>query len=216
MKQSTVHSTIQKQTIADRILIIRGRKVILDADLAELYEVPTKRLNEQVRRNKGRFPEDFMFQLTSKEAGLLRSQIATSKEGSGGRRYFPYVFTEHGTLMAANVLNNKRAVTMSIYVIRAFVRLRETFVNNEDLEERLAEIERILLDHNAGLRELYKKIRPLSLPLKRTAAVGFQIAGPSRGKISQSNAVAKCDRIETNLKSQFVTSNTGLQLPPEP
>lgn len=120
------------------ILLLRGERVILDSDLAALYAVPTKRLNEQVKRNIGRFPDDFMFQLTADESSALRSQIATSyiqrassksqiatlKLGRGGRRYAPYVFTEHGAIMAANVLNSTRAVQTSVFVVRAFVRLR--------------------------------------------------------------------------------------------
>lgn len=109
-----------------RILRIRGQRVILSTDLAELYGVPAKRLNEQVRRNKARFPEDFVFRLSREEAAALRSQIATSKRGRGGARHLPYAFTEHGAIMAANVLNSRRAVQASVHVVRAFVRLRQT------------------------------------------------------------------------------------------
>jgi hypothetical protein len=105
------------------ISLIRGEKVILDVDLARLYGVTTSRLNEQVRRNRQRFPEDFVFQLTAEESAILRSQIATSKS-RGGRRYLPYAFTEHGAIMAANVLNSTRAV--SVQVVRAFVKLRNS------------------------------------------------------------------------------------------
>src|ERR1700736_328073 len=111
--------------VESRILILRGHKVILDSDLAELYGVPVKRLNEQVKRNVERFPADFMFQLSAREHDHLRSQFATSKQARGGRRYPPYAFTEHGAIMAATVLNSKRAVEMSVFVVRAFVRLRE-------------------------------------------------------------------------------------------
>ena len=113
--------------IEQRIYTIRGVRVILDSDLAALYGVPTKRLNEQYRRNRKRFPEDFAFQLTAKETNSLRSQIATSSS-HGGRRYRPYAFTEHGALMAANILNSARAVQMSIFVIRAFVKMREALL----------------------------------------------------------------------------------------
>jgi hypothetical protein len=125
--------------IERRILLIRGQKVLIDADLAELYEVPTKRLNEQVRRNRERFPEDFVFQLSSEEFDRLRSQFATSSHG--GRRYLPFAFTEYGALMATNVLNNPRAIRMSVEVVRAFVRLRELLVSNAELSRKLDALE---------------------------------------------------------------------------
>jgi ORF6N domain len=103
---------------------------LLDSDLAELYSASVKRLNEQVKRNPERFPADFVFQLSAKEHDLLRSQVATSKSGRGGRRYPPYAFTEHGAIMAATVLNSQCAVEMSVFVVRAFVRMRETLTNN--------------------------------------------------------------------------------------
>ncbi|MCP9470620.1 MAG: ORF6N domain-containing protein [Nitrospira sp.] len=152
------------EQIERRILMIRGNKVVLDADLAALYGVPTKRLNEQVKRNAERFPDDFMFQLTKEEAESLRSQFATSKRGRGGRRSLPYAFTEHGAIMAANVLNSKRAIHMSVYVVRAFVRMRQALITRTDMEKRLAEIEKTLIGHDAALRDLYEKIRPLLLP----------------------------------------------------
>src|SRR5437867_10504080 len=105
------------------IRILRGHRVILDADLAGLYEVDVRHLNQQVKRNVERFPSDFMFQLTAKEDTALRSQFVISKKGRGGRRYSPYAFTEHGAIMAATVLNSKRAIQMSVFVVRAFVRL---------------------------------------------------------------------------------------------
>ena len=200
MKKRPTKNTIPTETIQDRILLIRGQKVILDSDLAALYKVPTKRLNEQVKRNRKRFPSDFMFQLTPDEkaevvanygyrnrsqfvtASNLRSQNATSS-GHGGRRYLPYAFTEHGALMAANILNSERAVVMSIYVIRAFVRLREALALGHIWEGRLAEIEKVLLNHDAALEELFQKIRLLLLPPKKVDAIGFE-ASPSRpGKI---------------------------------
>jgi hypothetical protein len=141
-------STSDKQTTLDtiphRIQIVRGEKVLLDADLAALYRVPTKRLNEQVRRNPNRFPADFLFQLTDQEVSRLRSQIATSNAppGRGGRRYLPFAFTEHGALMVANVLNSAHAIEVSLYVVRAFIRLRETLAAHEDLARKLDELER--------------------------------------------------------------------------
>jgi len=147
-----------------RILTVRGQKVILDADLAVIYGVPTYRFNEAVKRNRGRFPDDFMFQLTADEHAGLISQIAMSKPGRGGRRTAPYAFTEHGAVMAANILRSDRAVQMSVFVVRAFIMMREQLLNRAELEKRLAEIEKSLMGHDAALRDLYQKIRPLLLP----------------------------------------------------
>ena len=146
------------------IRTIRGHRIILDTDLARIYGVPTFRLNEAVKRNRRRFPEDFLFQLTVEEHAALTSQIAMSKPGRGGRRTRPYAFTEHGALQVANVLNSSKAEAMSIYVIRAFIRMREELSANQAVSKRLAEIERTLLTHDAALRDLYQKIRPLLLP----------------------------------------------------
>src|ERR1700691_6032222 len=116
---------IPKERIESGILLIHGRKVMLDSDLAELYGVSTKRLNEQIRRNIARFPVDFMFQLSFREKAILRSQFATSSGRHGGRRYRPYAFTEHGAIVVASVLSTRRAIAVSVYVVRAFVKLRE-------------------------------------------------------------------------------------------
>jgi hypothetical protein len=124
------------------IRLIRGQKVMLDADLAALYEVTTKRLNEAVKRNIERFPRTFMFQLTAKEKDSLRSQFATSILGRGGRRYLPFVFTEHGVVMLSSVLNSKRAIQMSILLVNAFVRMRELIASNRDLGTRIEKLER--------------------------------------------------------------------------
>ena len=128
--------------IALSIRVVRGHKVVLDADLAALYGVETRRLNEQVRRNLERFPGDFMFQLSAEEMSALMSQLATSNAGRGGRRKRPLVFTEHGALMAATVLSSPRAVEVGLYVVRAFVRLRETVSQHKDLAVKLAELEK--------------------------------------------------------------------------
>ena len=125
----------------DAITRVRGHAVILDADLAALYGVAVKRLNEQVRRNTDRFPEDFVFQLSEPEWKALRSQFATSK-GRGGRRYLPYAFTEHGAIMAANVLNSAQAIQMSVAVVRAFVRLRRMALSVEALARKVDQLER--------------------------------------------------------------------------
>jgi hypothetical protein len=128
--------------IESRIFLIRGQKVLLDADLAALYEVETKVFNQAVRRNRDRFPEDFMFQLTQTEAEALRSQLVTSNEetGRGGRRYLPYAFTEQGIAMLSSVLRSKRAIEVNIAIMRTFVRLRQLLATHEELARRLDEL----------------------------------------------------------------------------
>jgi hypothetical protein len=163
--------------IGSLIVSARGQRVILDADLARIYGVPTKRLNEQVKRNAKRFPPDFMFRLTDEEVEewrRSRSQFATLKRGQN-IKYLPLAFTEHGALMAANVLNSERAVEMSVYVIRAFVRMHAEFAGHQDLVKRLAEIERTLIGHDGALRDLYAKLRPLLLapPVPPRRRIGF-------------------------------------------
>ncbi len=129
------------EQIEKSILVIRGHKVMLDSDLARIYGVTTKRLNEQARRNIDRFPEDFMFQLTEIEEDILRSQIATSSEDWGGRRYRPFVFTEHGAVMLASVLNSPIAVSASVQVVRAFIRLRQLLSSHIELSKKLDALE---------------------------------------------------------------------------
>ena len=171
---------LNNERLEPLIFSIRGHRVLLDADLARLYGVSTKRFNEAFKRNAGRFPEDFAFQVTPAEGANLRSQYATSSSqpadlpghnrsriatGShGGRRHLPWVFTEHGALMAANVLRSERAVQMSVFVVRAFVRLREHVAANTAVLKRLAEIDRTLLRHDAALRDVYQKLLPLLQP----------------------------------------------------
>jgi len=156
------------------ILTIRGQKVLLDSDLARLYRVDIKRLNEQVKRNRERFPEDFMFQLTSEEYISLRSQFATLKRGQH-RKYLPHVFTEHGAIMAASVLNSPRAIGMSIYVVRAFVRLRESLFPHKELAEKIAELESKVGDHDASIDTIIFAIKQLmSAPPKPTQRIGFR------------------------------------------
>lgn len=150
--------------VGQLILILRGQRVILDSDLAKLYGVPTFRFNEAVKRNRHRFPDDFLFQLTREEAEGLTSQIAMSKPGSGGRRTLPWAFTEHGALQASNVLSSPKAVAMSVYVIRAFIRLREVLTENQVMARRMAEVEKTLVTHDAALRDIYQRIKPLLLP----------------------------------------------------
>lgn len=161
--------------IDDLIQTIRGQKVILDTDLAELYGVPVKRLNEQVKRNIERFPADFMFHLTVDEWVVLRSQIATTKtylvdsksdesEVRGGRRTPPYAFTEHGAIMASTILSSPEAVRMSMYVVRAFIKQREFLMANADLLKRLAEIDAKLLNHDEVLKLIIQELQPLLSP----------------------------------------------------
>ena len=156
------------ERIAQTIFVIRDQKVLLDADLAALYGIETKRFNEQVRRNLARFPADFMFQLTEEEFAALRSHFATSNDKPtrrGGRRYLPFVFTEHGAIMAATILNSPRATEVSVYVVRAFVELRELLTGNKELALKLAElesrIERKLDSHDQAIAGLIDAIREL-------------------------------------------------------
>lgn len=157
-----------ERSVEGLILVLRGQRVILDSDLARIYGVQTKRLNEQVRRNKSRFPSDFVFQLTVQEISNLKSQIATSSlgfgQGHGGVRKSPWAFNEHGALMAATVLNSPKAVEMSLFIVRAFVKMRERLAMTQALEKHLAEIDRKLMGHDAALRDIYERIRPLLLP----------------------------------------------------
>ena len=174
-------SIVSLEHVVSRIFLVRGQKVMLDADLAELYGVTTKRLNEQVKRNIDRFPPDFMFQLNAREHGSLRSQFATSKEqsGRGGRRYMPYVFTEHGAIMAASVLDSERAVQVSVFVVRAFVQLREMLSSNKELARKLNELERKLTTHDRAITELIEAIRQLMVPPepKKKRPIGFASLG---------------------------------------
>ena len=164
--------------VESRILFLRSQRVILDADIAKLYGVPVKRLNEQVKRNQERFPSDFMFQLTDKEHEVLRSQTATSKKGRGGRRYAPFAFTEHGAIMAASVLNSERAGQMSVFVVRAFVRLREMLATNRKLARKIDELENRLDTHDSAIQDLIEAIKELMMPPDPPRkSIGFQIPG---------------------------------------
>ena len=174
------------EKIESRIFVIRGQKVMLDADLAELYGVETKAFNQAVKRNADRFPEDFMFQLTPEEfVGLrcqfgtsnLRSQIVTSNipSGRGGRRHVPYVFTEHGAIMAASVLNSTRAIEISVHVVRAFVHLRELVSTHKALAQKLNQLERKVGAHDRAIAELINAIRLLMTPVEpnKKRPIGF-------------------------------------------
>lgn len=160
------------ERITGSILILRRQRVLLDRDLAEIYGVSTGQLNQAVKRNSTRFPEDFMFQLTEPEAQNLRSQIVISSWG--GRRYQPCVFTEYGAIQAANVLRSQRAIDMSLYVVRAFVQLREILASNKELAQRLDELERKLDTHDQAITGILKTIRELMhTPAPKQRPIGF-------------------------------------------
>jgi hypothetical protein len=175
-KMSKDRSLIPIEHIERLILLIRGHKVMLDSDLAELYGVTTKRLNEQVRRNLSRFPEDFMLQLTESETHLLRSQFATSKEGRGGRRYLPYAFTEQGVAMLSSVLSSERAVQVNIEIMRAFVRLRRILASHADLARKLEALEK---KYDAQFKVVFDAIRELMKPPEsKKRPIGFLVEEP--------------------------------------
>jgi hypothetical protein len=158
-------SLLPAERIEKAILLIRGHKVMLDRDLADLYGVPTKRLNEQVRRNYARFPKDFMFQLNNEEFQDWRSQFATSNPGTRmGLRRRPYAFTEQGVAMLSSVLNSERAIAVNIAIMRAFVKLREILSTHKDLARKLEEIERKLGHHDEHFRVVFEAIRQLMIP----------------------------------------------------
>ena len=157
------------ERIAERIVILRGQRVMIDADLADLYGVETKRLNEQVRRNRERFPEDFMFQLSAHEWDSLRSQNATLKRGEH-RKYRPHAFTEHGAVMAANVLKSKQAIQMSVAVVRAFVKLRRMALSVEGLARKVAELEG---KYDKQFKVVFDAVRRLMAPPPAPRRIGF-------------------------------------------
>lgn len=146
------------------ILIIRGQRVILDSALAKLYRVPTHRFNEAVQRNADRFPADFSFKVTRQALAHLISQNAISSSRHGGVRKLPRAFTEHGAVMAANILRSPRAVKMSVFVVRAFIRMREELATTTTILRRLSDIEKTLLIHDSALHNLFQRLRPLLLP----------------------------------------------------
>jgi hypothetical protein len=161
------------EMIERRIFLIRGQKAMLDNDLAELYQVPTKVFNQAVKRNLDRFPEDFMFSITKEEFENLRSQFVTSSWG--GRRYLPYAFTEHGVAMLSSVLNSLRAVQMNILIIRAFVKLREVLATHKDLARKMEELERQQKEHGQQLAAVYSIVKRLiDIPAKPHNPIGFR------------------------------------------
>jgi len=156
-------SVVPVGKIENRILLIRGEKVIIDADLAEFYGVPTKRLNEQVKRNKDRFPHDFMFQLSPDE----KAEVVANCDHLENLKYsraLPYAFTEHGAIMAAGVLNTSRAIEVSVFIVRAFVKVRQMVAGYKDLQRKIAQVERRLTDHDEQIIELVNLIKQLLNP----------------------------------------------------
>lgn len=166
---------VPTEEITRAILVLRGHRVLLDTELATLYGVTTKRFNEQVRRNRKRFPADFMFQLTAEESSALRSQFATLKPGRGQhRKYLPFVFTEHGAIMVATILNSPRAVEMSVYVVRAFVQLRGMLTSKTALAGKLIELEGKLKNHDEAITAILSAIHELmNPPPPRRRGIGF-------------------------------------------
>jgi len=160
--------------IEQRILLIRGEKVIIDADLAEFYGVATKRLNEQVKRNKNRFPDDFMFQLIAEE----KAEVVANCDHLSKLKFskaLPYAFTEHGAIMAASVINSPIAIEMSVFVVRAFVKLRQTIAQHKELARKIAQLERGLSEHDSQIQSLFQAIKQLlnpKLPPKKRR-IGF-------------------------------------------
>jgi hypothetical protein len=173
-----------------KIFFIRGHKIILDSDLAAIYNVPTKVLNQAVKRNIDRFPEDFMFQLTSGELYILktqasiagssgRSQIVTGSQKHRDPRFLPFAFTEHGAIMAANVLKNKRAAILSVYVVRAFVMLREALAMHKDLAQKLTELERKFDRHDSEIQTILEILKQLMQQLEKPKRpIGFIVEEP--------------------------------------
>jgi len=172
---------IQEEEIASRIYFIRGRKVLLDADLAKLYEVPVKRLNEQVKRNLKRFPDDFMFSLTQEEWDSLRSQIATLKNQRGQhRKYLPNVFSEQGVGMLSSVLNSDRAIQVNIQIMRVFMQMRKLALSQSEIYRKLEEIDKKFLEqkitnhtNEQQFRVIFEAIKHILLPAEKPKQIGF-------------------------------------------
>jgi hypothetical protein len=169
--------------VDSKIFVLRGQRVILDADLAELYGVQVRHLNQQVKRNAKRFPLAFRFQISPHELKILKSQNVISSEGHGGARYRPYAFTEHGAIMAATVLNSERAIEMSVFVVLAFVRMRRAIAGNRHILTKLAELEHRMENHDTDIQDLMDAIRELMSPAEPTRGrIGFEAPSEASGK----------------------------------
>jgi len=176
--------------VDSKIFVLRGQRVILDSDLAELYGVRVRHLNQQVKRNAKRFPLAFRFQLSAHELKILRSQNVISSEGHGGSRYLPYAFTEHGAIMAATVLNSERAIEMSVFVVLAFVRMRRAIAGHRLILTKLAQLERRLETHDADIQDLMDAIRELMSPEEpNRRRIGFEAPSDPSGKALKGRTV---------------------------
>jgi len=176
--------------VDSKIFILRGQRVILDTDLAELYGVQVRQLNQQAKRNAKRFPLAFRFQLSAHELKILKSQNVISSEGHGGARYRPYAFTEHGAIMAATVLNSERAIEMSVFVVLAFVRMRRAIAGNRHILTKLAELEHRLKSHDADIQDLMNAIRELMSPEEpNRGRIGFEAPADPGGKAVKGRAM---------------------------
>jgi hypothetical protein len=174
---------VAARKVDSKILVLRGQRVILDTDLAELYGVKVRHLNQQVKRNAKRFPPAFRFQLSAHELKILRSQNVISSDGHGGARYRPYAFTEHGAIMAATVLNSERAIEMSVFVVLAFVRMRRAIAGHRNILTKLAELEHRLKSHDADIQDLMDAIRELMSPEEpHRRRIGFEAPSDAGGK----------------------------------
>ncbi len=184
---------VAARKVHSRIVRLRDQRVILDSDLAELYEVEVRHLNQQVKRNAKRFPLAFRFQLSAQELKILRSQNVIPSERHGGSRYRPYAFTEHGAIMAATVLNSERAIEMSVFVVLAFVRMRRAIAANRTILAKLAEVERRMETHDADIQDLMEAIRELiNPPDPPRRRIGFEApldSNPKRSKSSNSGTL---------------------------
>ena len=175
--------------VDSKIFVLRGQRVILDTDLAELYGVQVRHLNQQVKRNAKRFPLAFRFQLSQHEFKILRSQNVISSSRHGGARYRPYVFTEHGAIMAATVLNSERAIEMSVFVVLAFVRMRRAIAGNRHILTKLAELEQHLETHDEEIQALMDALRELMAPPEPTRTrIGFEAPSEPSGKALKGRA----------------------------
>lgn len=191
-KNNTQKDLVVFDQIENNIYSIRGQRVMLDSDLAEVYQVETRVLNQAVKRNLHRFPEDFMFQLTEDETNSLTSQIVTSNKGRGGRRYLPFAFTEHGAVMLASVLNSPTAIEASLQVVRAFVRLRIILLENKDLAQKIEQLEQKFGEHDKKFDTVFVALRQLLVPAKQNKRqIGFTAKEETKPKKAAKRATKK-------------------------
>jgi len=196
---------VMARRVDSKILVLRGQRVILDTDLAELYGVRVRHLNQQAKRNAKRFPPAFRFQLSALELKILKSQNVISSERHGGARYRPYAFTEHGAIMAATVLNSERAIEMSVFVVLAFVRMRRAIAGNRNILTKLAELEHRLKSHDADIQDLMDAIRELMSPEQpNRRRIGFEAPADPGGKVLKGRAM--------QLRKKQVAAHPGRQM----